>query len=536
MQIIKVLLVENKPGDARLIQKILSEDENINFEITHKKTFKEAINILKECNFDIVLLDLFLPDSQGLQTFIDLYETDIKTPIIVLSSFEDKGTGLKAVQKGAQDYLVKDIENEMFIRRSVRYAIERYKMLSKHKKQAEDLQTKEEELEITNQHLRSALKKIQQTQQEMIKQERLNALGRMASGIAHEFNNALSPILGFCELLLLNPSSFEHNAQTMRYLNLIKTSAEDATDIVSSLREFYKPEPRIGVTSLIDINKLIENVILFSKPKFKKEIKNKGIEINIKTNFELLKYVPGDEVKLNEAFTNLLFNAIESIEKNGEIEISTFNQENKAMITIKDDGTGMSPEHLKYCLEPFYSSKSHGEQGMGLAITYGIIRRHNGKLEIESKENEGTTVTIILPASEKFCEQEKSSFLKFDRKEFHHNVLVVEDDEVISEVITEYLNYKKYAYSVAYNGEDGLKLFKEKKFDLVITDKAMPKMDGENLAKAIKNINSKIPVVLLTGFGDLIQVRGEKTPEIDLVICKPINLQKINKILKCKIT
>ena len=192
------------------------------------------------------------------------------------------------------------------------------------------------------------------------------------------------------------------------------------------------------------------------------------------------------------------------------------------MLEITDTGIGMSEDVRLRCIEPFFSTKEERGTGLGLGIVYGIVRRHEGSIEIESTPNRGTTVTITLPLYKEETAPEKS-FANVP-SERSLRILVVEDEPLVREVITVYLTEDLHQIETATNGREGLDKFKAGQFDLVLTDRAMPEMNGDALAAEIKKIAPEQPVILLTGFGDLMSGAGERPAGVDMVVSKPFTL------------
>jgi CheY-like chemotaxis protein len=227
--------------------------------------------------------------------------------------------------------------------------------------------------------------------------------------------------------------------------------------------------------------------------------------------------------------TNMIFNAIEALPEGGKIEIRTFSRKDKVTIQISDTGIGMSEEVRKKAFEPFFTTKPFTNTGLGLSMSYGIIKRIGGEIELESKVGRGTTFTILLPVGGEGKEELVVSSLI--RKGKEARILVIDDEESVRNVLSRILCQVNHRVTVAKDGGEGLKLFREKEFDMVLTDLGMPGMSGWEVCKAIKEMSSCIPVGMITGWGmELDQAKKEESG-IDFVISKPFDFNLILKVV-----
>ncbi|MDW8366286.1 MAG: PAS domain S-box protein [Abditibacteriales bacterium] len=429
----------------------------------------------------------------------------------------------------------------------------------------------EETLQDTNRRLEETLAELRATQQQLVQQERLRALGAMASGIAHDFNNALAPILGFSELLMLDPKRLEEPERVLEYLRTIHTAAQDAANVVSRLREFYRFRDTADVLLSVDLNGLVEQTILLTQPKWKDQAQASGRTIAIQTDLQPVPLIAANESELREALINLIFNAVDAMPNGGEIVLRTRMEEvgklgnwgtgklgnwgieesktdsisqsprfpisplphfpiySYVVLEISDTGVGMTEEVRRRCLEPFFSTKGERGSGLGLAVVYGIVQRHNGTIEIDSAPGEGTTVRLRLPAQGRPIQQDRPPMT--ERVSRPLRVLVVDDEPRVREVIVEYLQRDGHIVVTAANGREGLEKFQNGQFDLVITDRAMTAMSGDQLALALKQFDASVPVILLTGFGEFMGAAGEHPPGVDVVASKPIGLTALREAM-----
>jgi signal transduction histidine kinase len=553
-QNIQVLLVEDNAEHAQLLERMLIESDEPVFEVLHFTALRPALDALDMVKTQVVLLDLWLPDSEGIETFLRMQNRVPDIPIVVLTGTDDEALAVKTVQRGAQDYLVKGRVDDRLLIRALRYALERKKTQFELKRARDDLERRvadrTEELtsanaklqkEITerkraeaallesNRQLSEALEKLRETQEHIIQRERLHALGRMASGIAHDFNNALAPIIGFSELLLHRPETLRNEERARGYVEMIHTAAQDSAKIVGRLREFYRYREENDLFTPVSLNDLIQQVISLTQPRWKDQAQASGVYLTMKTELQNIPTIAGNESELREMLFNVVFNAIDAIQAQGTVTFRTSMREECALLEVVDNGAGMTEEVRLRCLEPFFSTKDQHGTGLGLGIVYGIVRRHDGGIEIESAPGKGTTVSITLPLYKEPEPRARPEPVSVMERPL--SILVVEDEPLVREVIEVYLREDQHQVQTAVNGRQGLQKYREGVYDLVLTDRAMPEVNGDVLASEIKKINPRQPVILLTGFGDLMSGAGEKPEGVDLVVSKPFTLNSLREAM-----
>jgi signal transduction histidine kinase len=551
---VQVLLVEDSEEYVQFLRQLLTTSELTNFHLHVAGSLAEGIERLKNEPIQLILLDLTLPDSEGLETFIRVIEAAPDLPLIVLSGINDVALAVETVQLGAEDYLVKGHVDNHLLLRSMQYAIERKRVHLQLKRLNDSLEqrvrertaalietnsklqaeiaerTRAEEASMeSNRQLAAALGQLQAAQREIIQRERMHALGRMANGIAHDFNNALAPILGFSELLLMKPETLLDSKKVRNYVEMIYTAAKDSAKVVSRLREFYRYRDDAEVFTPVVVNDLVLQVISLTQPRWKDQALAAGIHIDFRTEMGNVPTVPGNESELREMLVNLVFNAIDAIPKRGTITIRTEVQGRWLVITVVDDGIGMTEETKSRCMEPFFSTKEDQGTGLGLGSVHGIVRRHEGEIEIHSEAGRGTSVSISLPLDK--AEKPPAAAKPAPAVEARLRILVVEDEPLVREVLLVYLAEDAHQVETAENGREGLEKFKAGEFDLVMTDRSMPEMNGDQLAEEIKKLKPDQPVLLLTGFGDLMTGAGERPPGVDLVVSKPFTLTMLRNAI-----
>jgi signal transduction histidine kinase len=632
-QPINVLLIEDKPGDVRLIREMLAEARGTNstwsaIRLAHADRLRTGLARLAEGHFDVVLLDLSLPDAQGLDTFVKTQAQAPEVPLVVLTGFDDETLALQTVREGAQDYLIKGQIDPGLLVRSIHYAIERLRLRAELERKTLELRAREaclrniiekngdgilvvdrngrvrlvnpaaeilldrqseelrgelfgfpvvagetaeldllrrdreratvemrvveiewegepaylsslrditarkraeEALRESKRSLEEALAELRATQQQVIQQERLHALGAMASGIAHDFNNALSPILGYSELLLRNPETWKDPEQVTQYLQLINTSAHDAADVVSGLREFYRPREEDETFRLFDLRGLVAQVISLTQPKWKDQAQAQGLTIRIETDLQGGPLLTGNESDLREVLTNLILNAVDAMPQGGIITLRTRTEGEHTVLEVSDTGLGMTEEVRKRCLEPFFSTKGEEGTGLGLARVYGILQRHEGTIDIQSEPGQGTTFTLRLPVQTEWEAEGDRPEAAASSPPQH--VLVVEDQPEVRSSLVHLLAADGHIVEAANNGLEALEKFQKGTFDVVLTDRAMPEMSGDQLALAIKQLAPRQPILMVTGFGKIMEAGDERPEGVDLVLHKPLTLPELRQAM-----
>ncbi|HLF04472.1 MAG TPA: cache domain-containing protein [Dehalococcoidia bacterium] len=420
----------------------------------------------------------------------------------------------------------------------------------------------EEELRESNLRLEQTLGQLKTTQGHLVQQERLRALGQMASGIAHDFNNALATILGFSELLITRPDDLDDKEKVLAYLQIINTGAKDATQVVSRLREFYRHREESELFLPVNLTELVQQSITLTQPKWKDQALANGVVIDVTASLEAVPLVAGNAGDLREVLTNLIFNSVDAIVQkatgrtgrgqpatDGSIVVRCYRRmspspvdadgtvsaprppSEQAVLEVSDNGVGMTEDVRQRCLEPFFSTKGEKGTGLGLSMVFGIVERHKGTLDIQSTWGEGTTFTISLPTGVPVATPAKREDRGQEPTCRPLHVLVVEDEDLERDLMTRYLNTGGHSVEVAASGREGLEKFQHGTFDLVLTDLAMREMSGDQLASAIKAISPQTPVILVTGFGDMMDASDEEPPDVDMVLSKPLGLAELRRAM-----
>jgi len=391
----------------------------------------------------------------------------------------------------------------------------------------------ENEIKETNQKLQAALEELQNKEAQIIRQERLRALGEMAGGVAHDFNNALQPILLAAGMLNRRRMEISDDPKVHEYLQIILMAAREASGTVKRLVRFFRPG-RDHTKSLVDVAPLIKEVITVAQPKWREEAHSRGVEIVIQTDLQEPCLTRGYADELRELLVNLLFNAIDAIEQKGFIRFETRNEGNRIMLRVTDSGIGMSPETSARCLEPFFTTKAQRGTGLGLSVVYGVVQRHKGTIDLKTEEGEGTTFTIHLPRARRTAAERDDSAEAQDEDPARRRplrLLVVEDDAKTRQLLEEELRAEGMEVRTAANGDAGWQAFQADAYDAVITGHAMPGLSGEQLVSRIKARRPETFVIMVTGFGKLLE-SDLPQKKMDVLLSKPAQVSDIVLALK----
>lgn len=376
---------------------------------------------------------------------------------------------------------------------------------------------------------------IEYTEQEqfkgqMIQAEKLRALGEMAVGVAHDFNNLLAAMLGRAQLMKLRLSKYvgsERRKSTSYFLEgltLIEQAALDGAEIIRRIQDYTQTRGEEDYVR-VDLNQVIRDVIELTRPRWKSKAEAEGIRVEVLEDRRHLPPVSGNPSELREVITNLVLNAIDAMPNGGNLTIKTETNRRINKIHIQDTGIGIPPENLERVFQPFFTTKGSSSSGLGLSVSYGIIRRHGGNLRVKSEPGKGTTFTIQLHVSLEALEESEAE--RPPRPGKKARILVIDDEKRIRDNLQEILSLAGHTVTLAENAKQGVTLFKKGEYDLVFTDLSMPEISGWEVAKIIKERDPEVPVALVTGWGVRIDGKKLKDKRIDMVINKPFQMNRI---------
>jgi two-component system, cell cycle sensor histidine kinase and response regulator CckA len=595
---IEILLVEDNPGDVLLLQETLSEISFVELKWTHAERMSNAIELLQSDNFDVILLDLVLPDSEGLDTFTRIHEQAPLIPIVVLTGIADETLALSAMQAGAQDYLVKgQVSGSDLLMRSIRYAIERKRIEASLQQREQEFRTLAENApdviarfdpQLRHIYVNSAggkasgiptqdslgktvrelglpegpvdqweealrqvfntgvqtsiefefptpngtkfyqsqfvpefspdgsvesvlaiardLTEQKQLETQFLRAQRLESLGTLASGIAHDMNNILAPMLASAQLLpVLIPTLDE---QSRQLLKIFEDNTRRGTELAKQILTFARglEGERVDVQVKHILTELEQTI---------KSIFPKSIEIVRNFPKQEMWLVSANATQLHQVFMNLCVNARDAMPNGGILRISA---ENKVIdetyarmhldakagsylaITFADNGTGIAPEHIDRIFEPFFTTKAQGEgTGLGLSTAMGIIKNHGGFLTVSSEIGAGTQFQVFLPAVGETEElSEKTPMLPRGQGE---HILVVDDEKSLRETLKITLEFQNYKVLTAKDGVEAIAIYSQHRdaIKAVLLDMMMPSMDGSTAMQVLIKLNPQVKIIACSG-------------------------------------
>ena len=490
IETLKVLLIEDNPGDVRLIREMFAEAKHPVFNVESVDRLTDGLERVSESQFDVILLDLSLPDCSGLDTFVTLHGASEHLPIVILSGLNDERTAIECVNAGAQDYLIKGEVNSHLLVRSLRYAVARG-VLEKERSQL------------------LARERAARAQAEAANR----AKDEFLAMVSHELRTPLSAMLGWSRMLTtgkLDPDSVN------RGIEAIERNARAQTQLIGDLLDISRittGKLQLNVRPL-RLDSVITNTIDAMRPTA--QAKQILLHANLDTNAGS---ISGDPDRLQQIIWNLLSNAIKFTPAGGRVEITLERVGTHIQITVADTGQGIDAEFLPHVFERFRqadssSTRKFGGLGLGLSIVRHLVELHGGTVQVDSPgEDQGATFTVrfpLLTEYEESCntdpvEHSGEGAVTAELSLKGIRVLVVDDDTDSRAVIGEMLLQFGAEVLTAASARDALQALELWSPDVLLSDIEMPNEDGYSLLQKIRskdgNSGGLIPAAALTAYG-----------------------------------
>jgi PAS domain S-box-containing protein len=382
--------------------------------------------------------------------------------------------------------------------------------------------------------LQDAYQDLRQTQQTVMQQERLRALGQIASGIAHDINNALSPATLYTQSMLTHETNLSDRAREQ--LAVIQRAIEDVARTVQRMRAFYLPRGFEFTLAPVNVNQHVLEVVDLTRARWSNMPQERGVVVSVETHLQPdLPNILGAESELRDALTNLLLNAIDAVPEGGVVTLRTRvdARNERVILEVQDTGVGMTETTRSRCLEPFFTTKGERGTGLGLPMVFGMVQRHGGELEIESELGHGTMMRLSFPKAPTGITVREQSLKLPDRK---LRILLVDDDPLLLRSLRDALELDEHEVVTAEGGQAGIDAFSaeikaERPIDAVITDLGMPHVDGRKVAAKIRAMGGKVPIIMLTGWGHRLIATADQPEHVDRVLSKPPKLSELRSTL-----
>src|SRR5215213_5756010 len=359
--------------------------------------------------------------------------------------------------------------------------------------------------------------------------EKLSALGELASGVAHNFNNTLTGILARAQLML-DASDMK---DVRRGLRIIIQTAEDGAKTVKRIQDFAR-QRRDQDFVRIDVDQLMLEVAEITRPRWKDSAEARNVHIKLVRQIGSNAAIMGDAGELREVLVNMVFNAVDAMPEGGTLTLSTQESGGAVEICVSDTGTGMTEDVRSRIFDPFFTTKGKGGMGLGLSVSYGIIRRHEGSVAVDSEVTKGSTFRLRFPKADGTAVPAKAAVppMLHERADGSLRILVVDDEDYVRELLYDILAREGCEVALAAEGPEALRIFDGREFDAVFTDVGLPGMSGWELARAVRERDEQIALAVITGWGDTVSPEEQSAAKADWVVPKPFTIDRITDLVR----
>ena len=326
--------------------------------------------------------------------------------------------------------------------------------------------------------------------------EKLTALGQLAGGIAHDFNNLLQAILGYAQLMKQNPANRE---LIERSLTVVESAAMDGSETVRRIQQFARLRPEEQFTR-VDINQIVQDAVAITRPRWEEKVARDRRPLDLRLDLQATEELQGRSAALSEVLTNLILNAMDAMPEGGALSIATRSLKGREVrLTVSDTGIGMPETVRQRIFEPFYSTKGEGGSGLGLSMTYSIVRRHGGEIHVDSEPGSGTTFTLTFPVAREAAAPEAPAAPPRERRTAR--VLVVDDNAQVLATLTDMMRGAGHTVTPTQSAPSALRDYGPGRFDVVINNIGMSEMNGWEFAERLRAMDARVPLLFITGWG-----------------------------------
>ncbi|MCK4659781.1 MAG: response regulator [Phycisphaerae bacterium] len=530
--------------------------EDTGFSVLEAENGRVGLEIFRHEHPDVVLIDLRMPEVDGLEVLETLARESPDTGTIVISGTGMMADAVEALHRGAWDYIIKPIEDMAVLLHAVEKVLERACLIrenrSYQKHLQEQIKKRTAELEAANEALTREIEERKRAEQErrtleaqLRHAQKMEAVGQLAGGVAHDFNNILTTILGNAELTI-RALEAEFNSDNLEGLRQIEQSVQLASVLTRQLLAFSRRQ--VSHPEVLDFNRALAEM-----EKLLLRLLTEDIHLTMHLPPTQL-CIRADAGQIEQVVMNLVVNARDAMPDGGELTLETTSvmldeaylaahAEAKpgahVMLAVSDTGIGMTKDTLERIFEPFFTTKTAGRgTGLGLATVYGIVKQAGGHIVVYSEPQRGTTFKIYLPAVMAAPEQPGTMHDTSQMPTGTETILVCEDDELVRNLVVRILQGSGYTVLAAENGEQALKLAAEHRspLHLLITDVIMPDMNGRKLADMLVAIMPKLRTLFVSGYTSNVIARHGVLDEGVEFLAKPFSqrdlLQRVREVLE----
>ena len=352
--------------------------------------------------------------------------------------------------------------------------------------------------------------------------EKLRALGEMAGGVAHDFNNLLGAILGRAQLL--RRRDFE--ADVDRDLTVIEKAAQDGRETIRRIQEFSRVR-RDRKFVPVDLCEVIRDSLEITKTRWKSEAERRNVAFNVSFDGGEVPPVLGNAAELREVLTNLILNSVDAMPQGGKLCLACRRHGDRVVAEVKDAGVGMTEEIRRQLFDPFFTTKGTRGMGLGLSVVYGIVTRHEGRIDVQTALGKGTTFVLEFPVATVLPAVVGGDGAVLPQLLRPGKILVIDDEPEVGDVVRDVLVAEGHLVDTANSGSDGIQLAMVSTYDMVFTDLGMPDMSGWEVAERLGKICPGLPVALVTGWGMSLDVAEARKKGVAAIVHKPFDINDL---------
>ena len=495
-----------------------------------------AAELLRANDYDLLIADIKMPDNEELEFIqgIPLIAEDM--PIILVTAYPSLYSAIQSVQLPVVAYMIKPIEfDELLVR--VQRSIKIFRGFVEHKRAEEALREAHEELERRvgertaellklNEQLKREIEERKQVEKQLRQAQKMEAIGTLAGGIAHDFNNILAVILGFTEIALNMPE----DTRTQHWLKQVLKAGERAKELVQQIlafsRETEQERKPVRITPILKETLKLLSASLPATIEIREDVAASGT-------------ILGDPTQIHQVLMNLCTNAAYAMrEEGGVLTVSQSDVEldveaaarypnlppgSYLRLIVSDTGHGMDRAVMERIFDPYFTTKEPNEgTGLGLSVVHGIVQSYGGVITVDSEPGKGTSFHVVLPRIDREDTPKAETFAPLPTG--NERILFIDDEKMLVEMGQEMLESLGYDVVALTNSLEALETFRAQpdRFDLVITDQTMPHKTGAELGRELLRIRPDIPIILCTGFSEIITEKQAEATGIRRFLMKPI--------------